>query len=77
MQASPSIHQRSLRAVRPARRLTVRVAAQRKDLDRTATLRQLLAKPGILLVSTQPLRRMEKQTTTTAAAAAAAAAPEY
>ena len=66
MHASSSIHQRSLGAVRPARRLTVRVAAQRKDLDRTATLRQLLAKPGILLVSLQPPRRVGEATTTTA-----------
>lgn len=40
-------------AQRSARRLIVTRAAQNVDLDRTASLRKLLAKPGILLVGSR------------------------
>ena len=56
MQASASIPQRSPGVVRPTRRVVTRAVAQ----DRTATLRQLLAKPGILLVRGGPRHRVRK-----------------
>jgi hypothetical protein len=54
MQVSATTRQHNPCASRPNRRVATRAVAQ----DRTATLRQLLAKPGILLVRGGPLYRV-------------------